>query len=73
MWAGMPSFYSGVNFVRIIPFKDHINIEALALNKFKNHLQDYKFTPKNMLQIYLGQSIISEILKEVFFQSLNNL
>ncbi|MDE5545839.1 MAG: DUF1801 domain-containing protein [Anaeroplasmataceae bacterium] len=70
LWAGLPSFYVDSLFVRVIPFKNHINIEALALEKYKNHFQDYKFTPKNMLQIYVGQSIPSELLVKVFSESL---
>lgn len=30
MWAKLPSYYVGEAFVRLIPFKDHINIEAQA-------------------------------------------
>ncbi|MDE6407948.1 MAG: DUF1801 domain-containing protein [Anaeroplasmataceae bacterium] len=70
LWAGLPSFYSGSLFVRVIPFKNHINIEASALEKYKKQLQNYKFTPKDMLQIYLGQSIPSELLIKVFAESL---
>lgn len=70
LWAGLPSFYVDKSFVRIIPFKDHLNIEACALADFKDNLQGYKFTPKNMLQIYVGQNIPSVILTEVFIQTL---
>ncbi|MDD6811245.1 MAG: hypothetical protein PUD93_05195 [Lachnospiraceae bacterium] len=28
LWAKLPSYYVGESFVRLIPFKDHINIEA---------------------------------------------
>ncbi len=31
LWAKLPSFYVGKSFVRLIPFKDHINIEAQAV------------------------------------------
>ena len=27
MWAKLPSYYAGESFVRLIPFKDHINID----------------------------------------------
>lgn len=27
LWAKLPSFYVNDNFIRLIPFKDHINIE----------------------------------------------
>lgn len=30
LWAKLPSYYVGKSFVRLIPFKDHINIEAQA-------------------------------------------
>lgn len=32
MWAKIPSYYYGEKFVRIIPFKDHINVEAEGLD-----------------------------------------
>lgn len=28
LWAKLPSFYVDDNYIRIIPFKDHINIEG---------------------------------------------
>lgn len=31
LWAKLPSYYVGENFVRLIPFKDHINIEAKTM------------------------------------------
>ena len=31
MWAKLPTYYVGESFVRLIPFKDHINIEAKAV------------------------------------------
>lgn len=69
LWAGLPSYYVGEKFVRLIPFKDHINIEASALTNFKTQLQDYKFTPKNMLQIFIGQAIPTDIMSAVFFET----
>ena len=71
LWAGLPSYYVGEKFVRLIPFKDHINIEAAALVNHKAQLSDYKFTPKNMLQINIGQAIPSEILTKVFCETLS--
>lgn len=71
LWAGLPSYYVGEKFVRLIPFKDHINIEAAALVNHKAQLSDYKFTPKNMLQINIGQSIPYEILTKVFDEILS--
>ena len=71
MWAKLPSYYVNERFVRVIPFKDHINIEASTLVQFANDLTQYKITPKGMLQIYTNQQIPKEILalvfKETFF------
>lgn len=70
MWAKLPSYYRGEKFVRLIPFKDHINIEACETLKYKEELKDYKLTPKGMLQIYLNQDIPDEILKKIFAETL---
>lgn len=70
LWANFPSYYVGKSFVRLIPFKDHINIEAQAVISYKEKLADYKITPKGMLQIYLKQDIPSEILKRIFAETL---
>lgn len=70
MWAGLPSYYVGEKFIRVIPFKDHLNIEAVGLINHKSGLKDYKFTPKNMLQIFVGQSIPTEVLTAAFRESL---
>lgn len=70
LWAKLPSFYVGEKFVRIIPFKDHINIEAYTIIKYKSQLEGYKITPKGMLQIYLNQDIPHTVLKEVFIETL---
>lgn len=70
MWAKLPSYYRGEKFVRLIPFKDHINIEACEILKYKEELKDYKLTPKGMLQIYLNQDIPDEILKKIFAETL---
>ncbi|MBP3337872.1 MAG: DUF1801 domain-containing protein [Lachnospiraceae bacterium] len=70
MWAKLPSYYVGESFVRLIPFKDHINIEAQAIIQHKEELAGYKITPKGMLQIYLKQDIPDEVLKQIFAESL---
>ncbi|TCL55199.1 hypothetical protein EDD76_11639 [Kineothrix alysoides] len=70
LWAKLPSFYVGNKFVRIIPFKDHINIEAAAVIEYKAQLERYKITPKGMLQIYLNQPIPLEVLQSIFIESL---
>lgn len=70
LWAKLPSFYVGENFIRIIPFKDHINIEASAIMKYKQSLEIYKITPKGMLQIYLNQDIPYSVLQTIFNETL---
>lgn len=46
LWARLPSYYSGDLFVRLIPFKDHINVEATFIKKYMDELQEYKITPR---------------------------
>ena len=70
LWAKLPSYYVGESFVRLIPFKDHINIEAQAVIQHKEELTGYKITPKGMLQIYLKQDIPYEVLKQIFAETL---
>lgn len=70
LWAKLPSYYVKDNFVRLIPFKDHINIEAQAIKEHKEELAQYKITPKGMLQISLKQSIPDEVLKQIFIETL---
>lgn len=70
LWARLPSYFIGDRFVRLIPFKDHINIEARAVNEHKNELTGYKITPKGMLQIYTDQDIPTDILKRIFSETL---
>lgn len=66
LWARLPSYYVGEAFVRLIPFKNHLNIEAKAIPEFTAELDGYKLTPKGMLQIYLKDEIPTEVLKRVF-------
>lgn len=66
MWAKLPSYYHGEKFVRIIPFKDHINIEAEGLAGHRSEFEGCKFTPKGMLQIRIDQVISFDVLKTVF-------
>lgn len=73
LWAKLPSYYVGESFVRLIPFKDHINIEAQAVIQHKEELACYKITPKGMLQIYLKQDIPYEVLKQIFAETLEQL
>lgn len=70
LWAKIPSYYVGKSFVRLIPFKDHINIEAQAVIQHKEELACYKITPKGMMQIYLKQDIPYEVLKQIFAETL---
>ncbi len=70
LWAKLPSFYVGKNFVRLIPFKDHINIEADAIINYQHQLPDYRITPKGMLQIYLNQAIPEQCLQKIFYETL---
>ena len=70
LWAKLPSYYVGESFVRLIPFKDHINIEANAVLEYKDRLVDYKVTPKGMLQIFLKQDIPTDALKRIFADTL---
>jgi hypothetical protein len=70
LWAKIPSIYCGDRFVRLIPFKDHINIEAKGILAYQDRLQGYKLTPKGMLQIGHKQEIPGELLKSIFKESL---
>lgn len=70
MWAGMPTYSAGERFVRLILFRDHLNIEAKAAVAHREELKGYKFTPKGMLQIYLNQEIPADVLKRIFEKTL---
>lgn len=69
LWAKLPSFCVGNKFIRVIPFKDHVNIEAAPVLKYKPHLKAYKITPKGMLQIYLGQELPHDVLNSIVTES----
>ena len=69
LWAKLPSYYVDDAFVRLIPFKDHINIEAQAAALHKEELSGYKITPKGMVQIFLKQDIPYEVLKRIFAET----
>lgn len=71
MWAKLPSFYAGEKFIRLIPFKDHVNVEAAAVICHKAQLEDFKITPKGMLQIYLRQQIPDKVLQAIFAETLS--
>ncbi len=70
LWAKLPSYNVGNSFVRLIPFKDHINIEAKAIIQHKEKLTGYKITPKGMVQIYLKQDVPYEALRRIFNETL---
>ena len=70
MWAKLPTYYVGESFVRLIPFKDHINLEAKAVLANTEMLSGYKVTPKGMLQIFLKQDIPTDVLKRIFADTL---
>ena len=70
LWAKLPSYYVGEAFVRLIPFKDHINIEAQAAVQHKEGLAGDKMTPKGMVQIGVKQEIPTEVLKRIFAETL---
>ena len=69
LWAKLPSYYVNDTFVPLIPFKDHINIEAQAISKHREELEGYKITPKGMLQIALKQELPVELLKKIFAET----
>lgn len=71
LWAKLPSYYAGEKFVRLIPFKDHINVEAAAVASHMDELSGYKITPKGMLQIFVGKDIPADILVRVFKETLS--
>ena len=70
LWARLPSFYVGVRFVRLIPFRDHINVEASAILPHREELPDCKITPKGMLQLYPGKDVPREALIRIFTKTL---
>ena len=70
MWAKLPTYTVGESFVRLIPFKDHINVEARAVLQHKEELAGYKITPKGMVQLYVNQEMPVEVLKRIFAETL---
>lgn len=70
LWARLPTIDCGDNFIRLIPFKDHINIEAAGLAAHKDQLSGYRFTPRGMLQVFHDQVIPADVLWLVFHESL---
>jgi uncharacterized protein YdhG (YjbR/CyaY superfamily) len=70
LWAKIPSYYVENRFIRLIPFQNHINVEAIAILDYKNELSQFKITPKGMLQIYLNQPIPKDILSTIVKETL---
>ena len=70
LWAKLPSYYAGERFVRLIPFKDHINIEAAAAVAHEDELKGCRFTPKGMAQAFAGRELPVETLRQVFRETL---
>ena len=70
LWAKIPSYYVDEAFVRLIPFKDHLNIEAKAILEYQEMLTDFKITPTGMLQIFLKQELPVDVLKKIFAKTL---
>lgn len=70
MWAKLPTYYVGESYIRLIPFKDHINIEATAVATNIEMLSGYKITPKGMLQIFIKQDIPANALLKIFAETL---
>lgn len=70
MWARIPSYYAGERFVRLIPFKDHINLEAAAIPQHRQELTGCRLTPKGMLQLRPGQEYPRHTLTQAFRETL---
>ena len=70
IWASLPSFYYEKKFIRIIPFKNYVNIEAKSISEYRKELIDYKITPKGMLRLEINQEVPSDLLKVIFKKSL---
>lgn len=66
LWAKLPSYYVGGRFVRLIPFQNHINVEASGLARFRTDFDTYDFTQKGMLQLKPNERIPEETLKAAF-------
>lgn len=71
LWARLPSFYVGGRFVRLIPFADHINIEASAISAHAAELSGFRLTPKGMLQLYPGAPVPTAELERIFRETLH--
>lgn len=70
LWAKMPSYYCGSRFIRIIPFKNHVNIEASGFALHKEAFEGCTFTPKGMLQLFPKQKMDLQLLRLAFLDTL---
>lgn len=70
LWAKLPSYYVGEAFVRLIPFKNHINIEASAILDHTEEVEKNRLTPKGMYKLGLKDPIPEDFLKKVFSETL---
>ena len=69
MWAKLPSYCVNDSFVRLIPFRDHINVQAKAIPDHREELAGYRITPKGMLQIGLKQELSEAPLKRILAET----
>ncbi len=70
MFINLPSYYYGDKFVRIIPFKEYVNIQALGFALNEKDFEGYTFSPKGMIQITPNDTINEEKFKKAFKDSL---
>ena len=73
LWAKLPSYYKGDKFIRLIPFKNHINIEASSIKNHRELFTEYEITPKGMLKVFLNQDLPVDELKKVFSLTILNI
>lgn len=66
MWGGVPTFQRGNHYVRIIVFKDHLNINTSIGISVKELNPTYIITPKGMVQIFHHESLDIDWLKTLF-------
>lgn len=62
-WAKLPSYYVNEKYIRLILFKDHINIEASSIINYKIELLDYKILQKECYKYSLIKKYQLKYLK----------
>lgn len=65
LYANIPSFYVNEKFIRLIPFKDHINLEASGIKLYLSELTDFSLTPKFMLKLNNKNKLSIDLLKRI--------